>query len=148
MPKVHPVGSRSDSFGKIAKENAIIANMKNILNIIKDSNYSFSLFDQKLIDELESKIILKDGKPYVICAIRDKEIILKPEEVIRQLFVQKLIKEYKYPKNRIQFEVDIRFGREVGIKRADIVVYREDLKKEYILVEVKKPNVKDGLEQL
>ena len=122
--------------------------MKNILNIIKDSNYSFSLFDQKLIDELESKIILKDGKPYVICAIRDKEIILKPEEVIRQLFVQKLIKEYKYPKNRIQFEVDIRFGREVGIKRADIVVYREDLKKEYILVEVKKPNVKDGLEQL
>ena len=28
--------------------------MKNILNIIKDSNYSFSLFDQKLVDELES----------------------------------------------------------------------------------------------
>ncbi|MEX0999959.1 MAG: hypothetical protein WD000_08395 [Thermodesulfobacteriota bacterium] len=44
--------------------------MKNILNIIKDSNYSFSLFDQKLIDELESKITIKDGKPYVVCAIR------------------------------------------------------------------------------
>ena len=39
--------------------------MKNILNIIKDSNYNFSLFDQKLIDELENKIFFKDDKPYV-----------------------------------------------------------------------------------
>lgn len=46
--------------------------MKNILNIIKDSNYNLSLFDQKLIDELENKIILKNGKPYVVCVIRDK----------------------------------------------------------------------------
>lgn len=106
------------------------------------------MFDQKLVDELESKITFKDGKPYIVCAIRDKEIVLKPEEVIRQLFVQKLIKEYKYPKNLIQLEVDVRFGHEVGVKRIDIVVYREDFKKEYILVEVKKPNVKDGLEQL
>lgn len=27
--------------------------MKNILNIVKDSNHSFSLFDRKLVDELE-----------------------------------------------------------------------------------------------
>jgi len=33
--------------------------MKNILNIIKNSNYSFSLFDQKLIDELENKITMQ-----------------------------------------------------------------------------------------
>lgn len=32
--------------------------MKNILNIIKDSNYSFSLFDQSLIDKLEQKITI------------------------------------------------------------------------------------------
>ena len=54
--------------------------MKDILNIIKDSNYSFSLFDQKLVDELERKITIKDGKPYVACAIRGREIVLKPEE--------------------------------------------------------------------
>lgn len=122
--------------------------MKNILNIIKDSNYSLYIFDQKLIDELESKITFKDSKPYVVCAIRDKEIVLKPEEVVRQLFVMKLMKEYGYPKKLIKFEVNIRFGREVGIKRADIAVYKEDLKQEHILIEVKKPNAKDGLEQL
>ncbi len=65
--------------------------MKNILNIIKDSNYSLSIFDQKLVDELESKITLKDGKPYVVCVIRDKEIVLKPEEVVRQLYAMKLL---------------------------------------------------------
>lgn len=35
--------------------------MKNILNIIKDVNYSFSLFSQSLIDKLEQKITVKDG---------------------------------------------------------------------------------------
>jgi len=77
--------------------------MKNILNIIKDSNYSLSLFDQKLINELESKITFKDGKFYVVCAIRDKEIVLKPEEIVRQLYAMKLLKEYGYPKQRIRF---------------------------------------------
>lgn len=86
--------------------------MKNILNIIKDSNYSFSIFDQKFIDELESKIVTKDGKPYVVCVIRDKEILLKPEEVVRQLYAMKLLEEYGYPKQRIKFEHAIHFCRQ------------------------------------
>lgn len=121
--------------------------MKNILNIIKDSNYSFSLFDQKLLDELESKITFKDGKPYVVCAIRDKEIILKPEEVVRQLYAMKLLEEYGYPKQRIKFEHAIHFGREV--KSADIVVFdKERPAVEYIIVEIKKPKLQDGKNQL
>lgn len=121
--------------------------MKNILNIIKDSNYSFSIFDQKLIDELENKITLKDGKPYVVCAIRDKEIVLKPEEVVRQLFAMKLLSEYGYPKQRIKFEHPIHFGREV--KSADIVVFDKDRPTvEYIIVEIKKPRLQDGKNQL
>lgn len=121
--------------------------MKNILNIIKDSNYSFSLFDHKLIDELEGKITLKDGKPFVVCAVRDKEIILKPEEVVRQLYAMKLLEEYGYPKQRIKFEHAIHFGREV--KSADIVIfdkYRPTV--EYIIVEIKKPKLQDGKNQL
>ncbi len=121
--------------------------MKNILNIIKDSNYSFSLFDQKFIDTLESKITIKDGKHYVICAIRDKEIILKPEEVIRQLYAMKLLEEYGYPKKRIKFEHAIHFGREV--KSADIVIFDKDRPTvEYIIVEIKKPKLQDGKNQL
>lgn len=121
--------------------------MGNILNIIKDSNYSFSLFDQSLVDELEQKITIKDGKPHVVCVIRDKEIILKPEEIVRQLYLMKLIKEYGYPKKRIVLEHPINFGRE--IKSADIVVFDEDRPTvEYIIVEIKKPKLQDGKNQL
>jgi len=121
--------------------------MENILNIIKDSNYSFALFDKSLVDELERNIKIKDGKPYVICAIRDKEIVLKPEEVVRQLYLMKLIREYSYPKKRIALEHSINFGRE--IKSADIVIFDKDRPTvEYIIVEIKKPKLLDGKNQL
>ena len=41
---------------------------------------------------------MKDGKAYVNCIIRDKEIQLKPEEVIRQLYTDKLIKTFGEPR--------------------------------------------------
>lgn len=115
--------------------------------ILKDSNYSLSLFDPKLIDELESKITVKDGKYYVVCAIRDKEIVLKPEEIVRQLYAMKLLGDYGYPKQRIKFEHAIHFGREV--KSADIVIFDKDRPTvEYIIVEIKKPKLQDGKNQL
>ena len=121
--------------------------MKNILNIIKDSNYSLSLFDVKLVNKLENKITEKDGKFYVVCTIRDKEIVLKPEEVVRQLYAMKLLEEYGYPKQRIKFEHAIHFGREV--KSADIVIFDKDRPTvEYIIVEIKKPKLQDGKNQL
>lgn len=121
--------------------------MSKLGQILKDSNYSFSIFDQSFIDELEQKITEKDGKPYVTCLIRDKEILLKPEEVVRQLYVLKLLKEYGYPKNRIKLEHPIHFGREV--KSADIVIFDKDRPTvEYIIIENKKPKLQDGKEQL
>jgi type I restriction enzyme M protein len=66
---------------------------------------------------------------------------------VRQLYTTKLINSYGYPKNRIRFEHPIRFGRET--KSADIVVFDKDRPTvEYIIVEVKKPKLKDGKEQL
>jgi len=121
--------------------------MTKLGRIFKDSNYSFSIFDQSLVDELEQKITEKDGKSYVTCLIRDKEILLKPEEVVRQLYVLKLLKEYGYPKNRIKLEHPIHFGHEV--KSADIVIFDKDRPTvEYIIVENKKPKLQDGKEQL
>jgi type I restriction enzyme M protein len=115
--------------------------------ILKDSNYSFALFDEKLVSELEDKITEKNGKFYVLCAIRDKEIILKPEEVVRQLYAIKLLREYGYPKQRIKFEHAIHFGREV--KSADIVIFDKDRPTvEYIIIEIKKPKLQDGKNQL
>src|SRR3989338_8248673 len=96
------------------------------------------------------------GKFYTKCLKRDKDILLyngeknlsKPEEIVRQLMLYKLVHNYKYPMNRMDVEVDVQFGREIGSKRADIVIYRENMQTPYLIVEVKKPDVKDGLGQL
>lgn len=121
--------------------------MKKINEILKNSNYDDTQFSEEEIQILENKIIYKDDVPYVICIIRDKEIKLTPEEIVRQLFLYKLINTYGYNKDRIQLEHGIHFGREV--KRADIVI--SDINNPlvpYIIVELKKPKLSDGKEQL
>ncbi|MFM2369575.1 MAG: hypothetical protein RL619_1885 [Bacteroidota bacterium] len=126
--------------------------MNKIQNIIKDTNYKLTQFNQEKIEKLEQSIYPKINKagediPHVKCLIRDKEIRLNPEEIIRQLYLMVLLEDLGYPKNRIQVEHGIHFGREV--KRADIVIFDKDKTEAiYIIVEVKKPKLKDGKEQL
>jgi len=83
---------------------------------------------------------------YVKCIIRDKEIQLKPEEVVRQLLTDQLIHTYHYKPRNIQFEYPVSFGREK--KFADIVVFEEGHAEPYIIIETKKPKLKDGKDQL
>ena len=118
-----------------------------IASIIKDSEYSLSLFPDEYIKELESKIIDKNGKAYILCQIRNKEIKLTPEEIVRQLYLMVLMRDKDYPNYRIQLEYEVSFGREK--KRADIVVTDKDNHNvPYIIVELKKPKLRDGKEQL
>lgn len=123
-----------------------------IYDILKDSSYKTEQFSNDSIERLNASLVEKDGKNgkkvcYVKCLVRQKEIQLKPEEVIRQLFLDKLINEYGYPITRMQLEYPVYFGREV--KRADIVIMDEDRSfVPYVIVEVKKPKLKDGKEQL
>lgn len=118
-----------------------------LASILKNSSYNLSLFSEKDIKALEVKIKVQKNKPYIDCIIREKEVQLKPEEVVRQLYAVKLINDYGYPKKRIRFEHPVQFGRET--KSADIVVFDKDRPTvEYIIVEVKKPKLKDGKEQL
>ncbi len=122
-----------------------------IRQILKDTPYKLKLFPEELIKELEECIFEKETKKgkkfYTKCIIRGKDIQLKPEEVIRQLYLRKLINEYKYPKNRIKLEYPIHFGREV--KKADIVIMEKNRPDTpYIIVEVKKPKLREGKQQL
>ena len=123
-----------------------------IYDILKDSSYKTEQFSTEAIERLNANIVEKEGKNgknvcFVKCLVRQKEIQLKPEEVIRQLFLDKLINEYGYPISRMQLEYPVYFGREV--KRADIVIMDEDRSfVPYVIVEVKKPKLKDGKEQL
>lgn len=122
-----------------------------LFDIFKNSNYEDTQFNEELRTKLEKRIIIKNIKgievPYVECLIRKKEIRLSPEEAVRQLFLDKLISTYKYPTDRIKVESGINFGREV--KRSDIQVMDKDRPTvPYIIVELKKPKLSDGKEQL
>jgi len=125
--------------------------MSKIREILKDSEYKLELFSQKAIENLEEKIVIKEGKTapnyYVACLVRDKQIKLTPEEIIRQLYLDKLMNEYGYAKSRIQVEYSVHFGREV--KRADIIIMDKiQITTPYIIIEVKKPKLKEGKDQL
>lgn len=121
--------------------------MKKINEILKNSNYDDAQFSEEELNQFEDKIYYKDEIPYIQCIIRDKEIRLTPEETIRQLYLNKLINIYGYAKDRITLEFPIHFGREV--KRADIVISDiNDPLVPYIIVELKKPKLTDGKEQL
>ena len=122
-----------------------------IQSILKDSNYHLDLFKDDEIESLRERIVTKTtrGKKtaFVNCVVRDKEIQLKPEEIVRQLYAARLIKEYGYTKKRLAFEYPVNFGREK--KSADIVIFDKDrLDAAYIIVELKKPKLKDGKNQL
>ena len=96
----------------------------NLASIIKDSEYNLGLFSEEYINELENNIINKNGKAYILCQIRNKEIKLTPEEVVRQLYLMVLMRDLNYPNYRIQLEYEVSFGREK--KRADIVITDKD----------------------
>ncbi|MEI6132780.1 MAG: N-6 DNA methylase [Bacillota bacterium] len=123
-----------------------------LIEILKDSNYKLTQFNIVEIHNIEKRIFIKqDSKgndvPYINCIVRRKDIRLTHEEVIRQLFLQILIDEYNYPVNRMELEYAVTFGREK--KRADIVIFDKDqITTPYIIVELKKPKLIDGKEQL
>ncbi|WP_158652127.1 restriction endonuclease subunit M [Helicobacter bizzozeronii] len=72
--------------------------------------------------------------------------MLKPEEVIRQLFIDKLTTEYGYPLERIEVERGVNFGVDAS-KRIDIAVLDETKWNVYIAIELKSPQHKDGVAQ-
>lgn len=119
--------------------------------LLKDSAYKLTQFKPAQIAVLEAAISFKDsGKstaPYVTCLVRGKPIKLTPEEAMRQLYVLTLRDDLGYPVSRMQLEYGVTMGRDV--KRADICIFdKQNTTAPYILIEVKKPKLKDGKEQL
>ena len=114
-------------------------------DILKNSKYSLAQFDESYIEQLKNKVFSKDSKSgakyYVECIKRNKEILLNPEEIIRQLFLIKLVEHYKYPIERIAIESPVQIAS--ATKRADIVVFDKDRPTiPYIIIELKHPNSK------
>ncbi len=113
--------------------------------------------DLLMFDDLATITIYEKeaGKYYVkaISKLDEEKLVYNektgksaPEEIVRQLYLVQLTKHYKYPKNLIELEKHVNFGRE--IKRADIVVYRPDGITPKIIIEVKAPSEENDVQQL
>lgn len=93
----------------------------------------------KYLNEL---IITESDRTYIHCLIRNKKMVLQPEEVVRQLVLKVLINDLAYPKSMIQVEKMIVVNN--LRKRFDIIIYNKDLTP-FMLIECK--NMKVALTQ-
>jgi type I site-specific restriction endonuclease len=85
------------------------------------------------------KISDQNGTLFLFDEIRKKEVVLTPEEWVRQHFVQYLIKEKGYPRSLIKLEGGLKLNG--NAKRSDIVVFNNKGEK-ILMVECKAPSVK------
>ncbi len=118
-----------------------------IADILRSTNYGLSIFSQEEVEKIQ--LFDKNGKPYLRDFVNGKERPANPEEIVRQLFLYRLIYTYLYPVARIAVEKGIQFGSSIADKRADIVINEKNYPDTvYIIVELKKPKRHEGLEQL
>lgn len=118
-------------------------------NIFDLNLNQFSSDEIEYIKKLSFNKIDKKGNEvrYIKCLARQKDVVLKPEEIIRQLYIYKLHSKYDYPYSKMEVEYPVSFGREK--KRADIAIFNKAGETApYIIVELKSPKLKDRKEQL
>lgn len=92
-----------------------------------------------------------DDEEYLFCPIRGRayKVDNKPEEKVRQWWLYRLRDQYNYSFAQMGVEIPVKVGSTEAKKKADIVVYTDATKRvPRIFVEVKKPQRKDGVDQL
>ena len=91
---------------------------------------------------------------YIKDYITGKKLRQTPEEKVRQEYSKILFEDYDYAKEQMNIEVPIQRGSNKGQKeKADIVIYynakgREQNKDIYAIIETKRRDLKEGVEQL
>jgi hypothetical protein len=111
---------------------------------IKKIKWNLSLVDKQIdLDLLKYKDELQishlGGKTFVKDPIRKKNILLQPEEFVRQLLLSHFIKSTSFHRNHIQIEKTLIIND--LMRRFDMVIYAKDVTP-YILVECKAPDIK------
>ena len=78
------------------------------MNRQPNESREFVLFSEEEHSVLDERSFEKNvrGKPAtcVVCLIRNKEVLLRPEERTRQLWLSRLIDQYGYPASRMAVE--------------------------------------------
>lgn len=117
--------------------------------IFRDSSIKYGLKFFEKGERNKIKLRKNEDKIEIWCVKREKWLRAKPEEVVRQMFLVWIQQTLKYPLSRIDVERSIQMGQDSDKERADIVVFSDDARTDpYIIFEIKKPNSKEGLEQL
>lgn len=113
---------------------------------MKNNKDTQSIFEKNIQRGIEAKLISfnEDKSRITYHCSRDFTTSFKnPEEKVRASYFTELVLDKNYPKERINFEVELRHG--IPRWRADIVVYEDDeLKKAYLVVEYKKDGITDA----
>ena len=79
-----------------------------------------------------------EGKQYIFDEIRKKNILLTPEEWVRQHIIHYLVYDKNYPKAMIAVEKEFKVNHLK--KRFDILVYSRDMQP-FLLIECKSPKI-------
>lgn len=113
-----------------------------------DVGRALDLMSDGEIAVLEKRVSERAGRLYVHCLKRKKDVRVTPEEVVRQLWLDRLTTQYGYPLSRIRVEDPVVIGRD-ATKKADIIITDERRPDAlYAVIEVKQVKAKDGKEQL
>lgn len=81
---------------------------------------------------------MKEGQPQLFDPIRSIWVVIKPEEWVRQNFIQWLILEHQVPSEMIAVEREIRVGQMT--KRFDLLIMNNKIQP-WMLVELKSTSV-------
>ena len=91
------------------------------------------------LPEINPSIFWRDNLAYIKDEIRKKDLLLTPEEWVRQHFLNLLVKTLNYPKALINIEKGHKHMQQQ--RRTDIHVYNRK-GASYLLIECKAPNIK------
>lgn len=104
--------------------------------------------DALIFPAIELPLYIENGKGVVFDILRKKNVVLTPEEWVRQHLVHYLIHDRAYPKALMVVEEGLRYTG--MMKRSDVVVY-DRAGAVFMVVECKSPRIKisqKSMEQL
>ncbi len=94
--------------------------------------------------------LIAAGPGYLEDYLTGKPILDKPEERVRQVYLRRLVEEYGYPKTHLATEFPVKKGSKL-IGPVDIAIFTGEVHDQshiYIIVENKREDVTEGLDQL
>ncbi|HMB41744.1 MAG TPA: type I restriction enzyme HsdR N-terminal domain-containing protein, partial [Balneolaceae bacterium] len=87
------------------------------------------------------QVIIEDGQKWLFNPVLKKRFKNRPEERVRLQWVDFLLNQTDWNKNRIGFETPVQLRREDRALRADLLLYSDDVAP-YALIECKSDQIK------